>query len=124
MSLDLKTYYQEPLLNFLFCFVLFNYAEEPIVFVFVSVFFFPFFLMVLYAFSDLLHIKQGLFGQMVVLTLSCNSYANSVQNYICAICTVFYTPFGNGFKCRNKQDLKICHFSYPSGCTKYTSARC
>lgn len=123
MGLDLKAYYQESLFN-IFFFALFCLITLKSQLFFGFVFVFPFFLMVLYAFSDLLHIKQGLSGQMVVLTLSCNSYASSVQNYICAICTVFYIPFGNGFKRRNKQDLKICHFSSPSGCTKYTSARC
>lgn len=77
--------------------------------------FVPFLLLCCMLSPILLRIKQedlkGLFGQMVVLTLSCNSYASSVQNYICAICTVLYIPFGNDFKCRSKQDLKICHFS-------------
>lgn len=104
LGLHLKAYFQAPL--FYFIFVLLQCRANRFV---------PFLFLCCMLSPILLNMKQedlkGLFGQMVVLTRSCNSYAGSVQNYICTICTVLYIPFGNDFKCRSKQDLKICHFS-------------
>lgn len=94
MSLDLKVYYPAALFNFIF------YYNEELAALFC--FCHGVACLLWFCLISRKEIRKDFLDRWWcwLSSISCTS---SISNYICAIYTGFYIPFGNGFKCRNNK---------------------